>query len=119
MDAKQACDKLNGFNFQNRYLVGELGLWNHTSRPRFKADEIPSDSTIPPAREDGPLERGPRRETRELRTPQTAARDRITFFVHCLLVQVFVTLGIDLLEALLRSSCLVHHGRVLGLWRSI
>lgn len=21
-DAKQACDKLNGFNFQNRYLVG-------------------------------------------------------------------------------------------------
>ena len=23
MDAKQACDKLNGFNFQNRYLVGE------------------------------------------------------------------------------------------------
>ena len=22
MDAKQACDKLNGFNFQNRYLVG-------------------------------------------------------------------------------------------------
>jgi pre-mRNA branch site protein p14 len=24
MDAKQACDKLNGFNFQNRYLVGEL-----------------------------------------------------------------------------------------------
>jgi pre-mRNA branch site protein p14 len=24
MDAKQACDKLNGFNFQNRYLVGTL-----------------------------------------------------------------------------------------------
>lgn len=23
MDAKTACDKLNGFNFQNRYLVGE------------------------------------------------------------------------------------------------
>ncbi|KAJ6141666.1 hypothetical protein N7470_010056 [Penicillium chermesinum] len=23
-DAKQACDKLNGFNFQNRYLVGML-----------------------------------------------------------------------------------------------
>lgn len=22
MDAKQACDKLNGFNFQSRYLVG-------------------------------------------------------------------------------------------------
>jgi pre-mRNA branch site protein p14 len=24
MDAKQACDKLNGFNFQGRYLVGEF-----------------------------------------------------------------------------------------------
>jgi pre-mRNA branch site protein p14 len=23
-DAKQACDKLNGFNFQGRYLVGML-----------------------------------------------------------------------------------------------
>lgn len=23
MDAKQACDKLNGFNFQGRYLVGK------------------------------------------------------------------------------------------------
>jgi pre-mRNA branch site protein p14 len=22
VDAKQACDKLHGFNFQNRYLVG-------------------------------------------------------------------------------------------------
>lgn len=26
MDAKQACDKLNGFNFQSRYLVGMLHL---------------------------------------------------------------------------------------------
>lgn len=24
IDAKQACDKLNGFNFQNRYLVGTM-----------------------------------------------------------------------------------------------
>lgn len=24
MDAKQACDKLNGFNFQSRYLVGTI-----------------------------------------------------------------------------------------------
>lgn len=24
MDSKQACDKLNGFNFQNRYLVGKF-----------------------------------------------------------------------------------------------
>lgn len=27
-DAKQACDKLNGFNFQNRYLVG---TWRETN----------------------------------------------------------------------------------------
>ena len=27
MDAKQACDKLNGFNFQNRYLVGAISLF--------------------------------------------------------------------------------------------
>jgi pre-mRNA branch site protein p14 len=27
MDAKSACDKLNGFNFQNRYLVG---TWTDT-----------------------------------------------------------------------------------------
>ena len=26
MDAKQACDKLNGYNFQNRYLVGMFAL---------------------------------------------------------------------------------------------
>jgi hypothetical protein len=26
MDAKQACDKLNGYNFQNRYLVGVLHI---------------------------------------------------------------------------------------------
>lgn len=31
MDAKQACDKLNGFNFQNRYLVGMSSL--ATRRP--------------------------------------------------------------------------------------
>jgi pre-mRNA branch site protein p14 len=28
MDAKQACDKLNGYNFQNRYLVGMLSREN-------------------------------------------------------------------------------------------
>jgi len=26
MDAKQACDKLSGFNFQNRYLVGTFKI---------------------------------------------------------------------------------------------
>lgn len=32
MDAKSACDKLNGFNFQNRYLVGKsapVGCQSH------------------------------------------------------------------------------------------
>jgi pre-mRNA branch site protein p14 len=29
MDAKQACDKLNGFNFQNRYLVGTHSPYPH------------------------------------------------------------------------------------------
>ena len=37
MDAKQACDKLNGFNFQNRYLVG---------MPRLSP---PGPPTCPPA----------------------------------------------------------------------
>ncbi|KAK3180199.1 hypothetical protein K4F52_008398 [Lecanicillium sp. MT-2017a] len=31
MDAKQACDKLNGFNFQNRYLVGRSSPKTSTS----------------------------------------------------------------------------------------
>lgn len=37
MDAKSACDKLNGFNFQNRYLVGT------SSRP------LPSPCLLTPA----------------------------------------------------------------------
>lgn len=52
MDAKMACDKLNGFNFQNRYLVGKpyrlryvagipghLTLWQYctTSQRRWHA----------------------------------------------------------------------------------
>lgn len=36
MDAKQACDKLNGFNFQNRYLVGAGS--SHPSDHRSSAD---------------------------------------------------------------------------------
>lgn len=32
MDAKQACDKLNGFNFQSRYLVGMFCTPAHLSR---------------------------------------------------------------------------------------
>jgi pre-mRNA branch site protein p14 len=37
-DAKQACDKLNGFNFQNRYLVGTSAKW---SRVESVAEECP------------------------------------------------------------------------------
>ncbi|KAL0636182.1 hypothetical protein Q9L58_004856 [Maublancomyces gigas] len=33
MDAKTACDKLNGFNFQNRYLVGTGHLSLSFRRP--------------------------------------------------------------------------------------
>lgn len=33
MDAKQACDKLNGFNFQNRYLVGTMSVISCHHRP--------------------------------------------------------------------------------------
>ena len=32
MDAKQACDKLNGFNFQSRYLVGKWSSTGVTKR---------------------------------------------------------------------------------------
>ncbi|KAK2624061.1 hypothetical protein QTJ16_006695 [Diplocarpon rosae] len=39
MDAKQACDKLNGFNFQNRYLVGQsmpnLSQTNISNEPQY------------------------------------------------------------------------------------
>jgi pre-mRNA branch site protein p14 len=34
MDAKQACDKLNGYNFQNRYLVGMFALDSAAGRSR-------------------------------------------------------------------------------------
>jgi RNA recognition motif-containing protein len=43
MDAKQACDKLNGFNFQNRYLVGTKAL---VVVYEFR---LTRDSIIPPA----------------------------------------------------------------------
>jgi pre-mRNA branch site protein p14 len=37
MDAKQACDKLNGYNFQNRYLVG---TFRSTPVPRIAARRL-------------------------------------------------------------------------------
>ncbi|KAM5381018.1 hypothetical protein ACJZ2D_003133 [Fusarium nematophilum] len=49
MDAKQACDKLNGFNFQNRYLVGaltsyQLGL--RSSNPPSDLSDVDSDFAL-------------------------------------------------------------------------
>jgi len=85
MDAKQACDKLNGYNFQNRYLVGMLVSIRR--RPAAAALVRPATdcwcSTIPPAREDGSHKRGPGRAQGEFRTPQAAARDRLTVRRAC------------------------------------
>jgi hypothetical protein len=71
MDAKQACDKLNGFNFQNRYLVGTsiLPITEHLTN---------TSSIVPPARQDGQVETGPRGTQGEFRAAQEAARYRIT-----------------------------------------
>jgi hypothetical protein len=49
MDAKSACDKLNGFNFQNRYLVGK----SPSSAPWATPMADDSSSIIPPAGQDG------------------------------------------------------------------
>jgi len=73
MDAKQACDKLNGFNFQNRYLVGRL----NTLRPRI-ISITNRFSLIPPARQDGQVERGYRGSQGQFRAAQKTARYRIT-----------------------------------------
>ncbi len=78
MDAKQACDKLNGFNFQNRYLVGANLSAFPSLKPVRKRTADQNSSIIPPARKDGSLERGPRRTPAELRKPQAPARHRIT-----------------------------------------
>ncbi|KAF3358236.1 hypothetical protein VdG1_03013 [Verticillium dahliae VDG1] len=46
MDAKQACDKLNGFNFQNRYLVGPSSMSSpKTSAAAAAAAASPSSKT--------------------------------------------------------------------------
>lgn len=55
MDAKQACDKLNGFNFQNRYLVGMSDNMLQTDVfIYFRANEC---SSLPPTRKDGEIKR--------------------------------------------------------------
>jgi RNA recognition motif-containing protein len=71
MDAKQACDKLNGFNFQNRYLVGTSISPSSWGFPNLS-------SAISSTRQDGQVETGPRRAQGEFRAAQEAARYRIT-----------------------------------------
>jgi len=71
MDAKQACDKLNGFNFQNRYLVGKQPC-PPICHPAY------ANSLIPPTRQDAPVERGSRSPEERFRAAQKAARYRIT-----------------------------------------
>lgn len=72
MDAKMACDKLNGFNFQNRYLVGRIAP-SHLS-----AIIANINSAVSSTRQDGQVERGPRIPQGEFRTAEEAARYRIT-----------------------------------------
>jgi RNA recognition motif-containing protein len=72
MDAKQACDKLNGFNFQNRYLVGMASSSRIACRHALTAH-----STIPPTRQNDKSAKRPRRTTGQFRKPQTPAWYRL------------------------------------------
>lgn len=93
MDAKTACDKLNGYNFQNRYLVGKCYMLfrcvlHHVAAlcPDSRLTYIcflPPCSSIPPAREDGQVKRGPRRPQGEFSSAQEAARYRLTIRRAC------------------------------------
>jgi RNA recognition motif-containing protein len=70
MDAKSACDKLNGFNFQNRYLVG--------MKDGSVGDcQTNLCSTVSPAREDAEGSERSRRAPGELRKAQETARYRL------------------------------------------
>jgi len=79
MDAKQACDKLNGFNFQSRYLVGK---WIKYVLVKRMLANI-AGSSVSPTREDAQVERGPGGKKREFRAAQEAARYRITIRRAC------------------------------------
>jgi hypothetical protein len=73
-DAKQACDKLNGFNFQGRYLVGMLS--HHATATLI--DLTRDHSALPPTREDGQINSGRARAAQgQLRSRQAEARYRI------------------------------------------
>ena len=83
MDAKQACDKLNGFNFQNRYLVGVLNFAQiYKSCIRFSPSSLLTSvrdfSALPSARENGEIERGYGRASGEFGKAQETTRHRIT-----------------------------------------
>lgn len=75
MDAKQACDKLNGFNFQNRYLVGMSNNMLRTNEIlRIRVDGC---SSLPSTRKDGKIKRRFGGTTRELGETEKAARHRL------------------------------------------
>lgn len=84
MDAKQACDKLNGFNFQNRYLVGQskasltydLGAPPHSFFPFLLIAQLKC-SPLSPAGEDGEIQGGSGRATGKSRTAEKAAWHRL------------------------------------------
>lgn len=84
MDAKQACDKLNGFNFQNRYLVGmsrsslEFVELCYLLFVRFRSLQRRLPSSLPSARKDGEIERRSCGATGESREAQTPAWNRMT-----------------------------------------
>ena len=75
MDAKQACDKLNGFNFQNRYLVGmsDNMLWTN----EILGFRVNGCSSLPSTRKDGKIKRRFGGTTRELGEAEKAARHRL------------------------------------------
>lgn len=86
MDAKQACDKLNGFNFQNRYLVGTSICSTSTPPARRRNPHMPVTSSIalltppsplPPAREDAQATQRPRRAPGSSRKAQARERHRL------------------------------------------
>lgn len=71
MDAKSACDKLNGFNFQNRYLVG-------TQPCVLSCGKYANNcSIIPPARQDDQGSERPCRAPGKLRKAQKTTRYRL------------------------------------------
>lgn len=76
MDAKQACDKLNGFNFQNRYLVGNTStISSAAARWRGTTFANALRSSVSPAGENGEVERGPGGATGESGEIEEAAWD--------------------------------------------